>query len=285
MHSRLLTLPAFEILGRSFGPFTLHTYGFLLAVAFLAGLWVASRQARRAAAALFATDEERARYVTRVTDMAVWVLIAGLIGAKLLLLLVDWRYFVGNPGQLTSIFQSGGVIYGGLIAGMLVAWWYVGRNKLPGWATADVLAPGVVLGQAIGRLGCFAAGCCWGKVCSLPWAVTFTDIYAARAVGTPMDTPLHPSQLYESAAAFLIFAFLLWLAPRKSFHGQVVLSYVALYSAIRFALEFWRNDPDRGAWFGGVVSTSQLIAVVMLLGAALILPRVKRTQTRAPAAA
>ncbi len=284
MHPRLLTLPQFELLGRSFGPFTLHTYGFLLAIAFLLGLWVASRQARRAAAVLYATDDERARYASRVTDMAVWVLIAGLVGAKLLLVLVDWRYFTSHPGQLASIFQSGGVFYGGLIGGMLVAWWYVSRFKLPGWLTADVLAPGVVLGQAIGRLGCFSAGCCWGKACTLPWAVTFTDIYASRAVGTPMDTPLHPVQLYESLAAFLIFAFLLWLAPRKSFHGQVALSYVALYSAARFALEFWRGDPDRGSWLGGVVSTSQIIAVVLLLGTALLVPRVRRSQRLAPAA-
>jgi phosphatidylglycerol:prolipoprotein diacylglycerol transferase len=210
--------------------------------------------------------------------MAVWVLIAGLVGAKLLLVFVDWRYFGRNPREVLSILQSGGVFYGGLAGGGLVAWWYARKHRMPGWQTADVLAPGVVLGQAIGRLGCFAAGCCWGKVTTLPWAVTFTDVYAARAVGTPMDTPLHPSQLYESAAAFLIFAFLLWLAPRKSFHGQVTLSYVALYSAVRFALEFLRGDPDRGAWFGGVVSTSQLIAVVLLLGAALLLPRVRRTQ-------
>jgi len=272
MFPRLLTVPAFELMGRSLGPFTLHSYGFLLAVAFLLGLWVASRQARRAG-----LDPGR------VTDMAVWVLIAGLVGAKLLLVLVDWRYYMSSPRQLTAIIQSGGVFYGGLIGGVLVAWWYVRRHHLPGWQTADVLAPGVVLGQAIGRLGCFAAGCCWGKPSSLPWAVTFTDVYAARAVGTPMDTPLHPSQLYESLAAFLIFAFLLWLAPRKSFHGQIALSYIALYSAARFGLEFLRGDPDRGAWFSGVVSTSQLIAVLLLLRAAILLPRVRRTQRIAEA--
>jgi phosphatidylglycerol:prolipoprotein diacylglycerol transferase len=272
MHPRLLTLPAFELLGRSIGPVTLHTYGLLLAIAFVAGLWVASRQARRAG-----LD------AARITDMAVWVLIAGLIGAKLLMVLVDWRYFTSNPRQLLSIFQSGGVFYGGLLGGVLVAWWYARRHQLPGWQTADVLAPGVMLGQAIGRIGCFCAGCCWGKFTTLPWAVTFTDVFAARQVGTPMDTPLHPSQLYESAAAFLIFAFLLWLAPRKSFHGQVVLSYVALYSSVRFALEFLRGDPDRGAWFGGVVSTSQIIAVVLLLAAAVVLPRVRRAQAIASA--
>ena len=197
---------------------------------------------------------------------------------------MDWRYFGRNPRELFSIFQSGGVFYGGLMGGILVAWWYARRHHLPGWQTADVLAPGVVLGQAIGRLGCFSAGCCWGKATQVPWAVTFTDVYAARAVGTPMDTPLHPSQLYESLAAFLIFFFLLWLAPRKRFHGQVTLVYVALYSVVRFALEFLRGDPDRGRWLGGVVSTSQIIAVVLVLGVAVLLPRVRKSQAIAAAA-
>ena len=273
MHPRLLTIPAFDLLGRSFGPFTLHTYGVLLAIAFLGGLWVASRQAKRAG-----LD------ANRVTDMAVWVLIAGLVGAKALLVALDWRYYGRNLGELGSIFQSGGVFYGGLAAGILVAWWYARHHHLPGWATADALVPGVILGQAIGRLGCFSAGCCWGKPTHLPWAVTFTDVYSARAVGTPMDTPLHPTQLYESLAAFLIFFFLLWLAPRKRFHGQVALVYVALYSAVRFGLEFLRGDPDRGRWLGGVVSTSQIIAVVLVLGVAVLLPRVRKSQAIAAAA-
>jgi phosphatidylglycerol:prolipoprotein diacylglycerol transferase len=287
MHPVLFKVPFPEI---NLGPFhlgptlTLHTYGLLLAVAFLVGLWVASRQARRVASGLFADEDRRARYANQVIDMAVWVLIAGLVGAKLLLVALDWRSFGRNPREILSILQSGGVFYGGLVAGILVAWWYARRHHLPGWPTADVLAPGVVLGQAIGRLGCFAAGCCWGKATQVPWAVVFTDMYAARAVGTPMDTSLHPSQIYESLAAFLIFFFLLWLAPRKRFHGQVVLAYVALYSAARFALEFLRGDLDRGAWLGGRVSTSQIIAVVLLLAVAVLLPRVRRTQAVAPSA-
>ncbi len=269
MHPRLLTIPEFDLLGFTVPAFTLHTYGVLLAIAFLAGLWVASRQAKKAG-----LDS------TRVTDMAVWVLIAGLIGAKLLLVLVDWRYFSTSPAELWTLFKSGGVFYGGLIGGILVAWWYIRRHKLQGWAVVDVLAPGVITGQAIGRLGCFAAGCCWGKPAQVPWAVTFTDVYSARAVGTPLDTPLHPSQIYESVAAFLI----LGLAPRKKFHGQVMLAYVALYAATRFVLEFWRGDPDRGTWFNGALSTSQLIGIVLILGAAVLAPRLMRTQrVEAPA--
>jgi phosphatidylglycerol:prolipoprotein diacylglycerol transferase len=275
MHPILLKVPFPEI---TLGPFhlgptlTLHTYGVLLAIAFLAGLFVVSRQAKRAG-----LD------ANRITDMAVWVLIAGLLGAKTFLVALDWRSYSRSWHELFSaFFQSGGVFYGGLIAGVLVAWWYARRHRLDAWPTADVLAPGVVLGQAIGRLGCFSAGCCWGKPTQVPWAVTFTDVYSAREIGTPMDTPLHPSQLYESFAAFLIFLFLLWLAPRKRFHGQVTLVYVALYSTVRFALEFLRGDP-RGVWFHGMVSTSQVIAVALLLGVAVLLPRLRKTQAIAVA--
>jgi phosphatidylglycerol---prolipoprotein diacylglyceryl transferase len=277
MHPKLftVTIPTFALLGHSFGgPVTLHTYGFLLAVAFLAGLFVVSSQAKRAG-----MDP------ARLTDMAVWLLIAGLVGAKVLLVAVDWRFYLRNTRELWSIFQSGGVFYGGLLGGIGVAIFFVWRYKLPGWATADVLAPGVVIGQAIGRLGCFAAGCCFGKPASVPWAVTFTDVYAARQVGTPMDTALHPTQIYESLACFLIFFFLLWLGPRKSFHGQVILTYAVLYSSFRFAVEFFRGDPDRGSVFGGLLSTSQLIAILLVLSAALVFPYVRRTQKHVPAPA
>ena len=121
MHPSLLTIPAFDVFGRSWGPFTLHTYGVLLACAFLVGLWVASRQAKRAR-----LD------TTRITDMAVWVLIAGLLGAKLLLALVEWRYFWANPSELLMLFKSGGVFYGGLLVALLI--WrpegILGRGKL-----------------------------------------------------------------------------------------------------------------------------------------------------------
>jgi phosphatidylglycerol:prolipoprotein diacylglycerol transferase len=265
MHPRLFTIPAFDVLGRSLGPFTLHTYGALLAVAFVVGLWVANRQARRAG-----LD------AARVTDLAIWVLIGGLVGAKLMLIAVDWRHYLRTPGELWSVLQSGGVFYGGLLGGLLVAFLYARRHRLPAWPTADVLAPGLAAGHAIGRLGCFAAGCCWGRPADVPWAVTFTDPYAARAVGTPMDTPLHPSQIYESAAAALVFLFLLWLSRRKRFQGQVTLAYLASYSVLRFGLEYFRGDPDRGRWLGGWLSTSQLIAVALLVAAALLWPRLRR---------
>jgi phosphatidylglycerol---prolipoprotein diacylglyceryl transferase len=267
MYPRLLTTPSFELFGRNVGSITLHTYGVLLAVAFLLGLWLASRQARR-----------EGLDAARVSDLAIYVLIAGLVGAKLLLLVVEWDYYSRYPRELLSIFQSGGVFYGGLIAAFLVAWWYLKRHGLPAWRVADALAPGVILGQAVGRLGCLAAGCCHGRPADVPWAITFRDIYAARAVGTPIDTPLHPAQLYETGAALIILAVLLWMAPRKRFHGQVVLSYVALYAVARFVVELYRGDASRGTVFDGLLSTSQLVSVLLLIGVVVVAPAVFRKQ-------
>ena len=272
MHPRLYTLEPFDFLGRTIGPLTLPTYGVLLAIAFMAGLFVVSRQARR-----MGLD------ANRITDLAVYVLIAGLVGAKVLLVIVEWRYYTGHPRDLVSVLQSGGVFYGGLLAAFPVAWWYVVHHKLDGWKTADVLAPGVAIGQAIGRLGCFAAGCCHGRPTHVPWAVTFRDMYAARTVGTPIDVPLHPTQLYESAATAAIFAFLVWLLRRKRFDGQVVLAYVALYSVARFTIEFFRGDSARGFVFGGVLSTSQFIAIVLALGAGALWPYLVKRGAPTPA--
>jgi phosphatidylglycerol:prolipoprotein diacylglycerol transferase len=269
VYPRLLTLPAFELFGRTLGPFGLPTYGVMLAIAFLAGLWVASRQAKRAG-----LDSNR------VVDLAVWVLIAGLLGAKLMLLAVDWPFYSRNPREIVSLLRVGGIFYGGLLAAIPVAFWYARRHGLPAWATADVLAPGVIVGQAIGRLGCLAAGCCYGRPAHVPWAVTFTDGHV-RDVGTPMDTPLHPTQIYESLAAFLIFFFLLWLARRKSFHGQVVVAYVATYSVARFVVEYFRGDAERGLLFGGALSTSQIVAVVLVAAAVVLALRLRRSHAAA----
>ena len=267
MHPRLISFPSFELFGRTIPPFTLHTYGALLAIAFLAGLWISHREAKR-------TGMDAAR----ITDMAVYVLIGGLIGARLLLLLVDWRHFVGNPREILSLIQSGGVFYGGLLGALPVAWWYVRRHKLDIWRSADVLAPGVVLGQSIGRLGCFAAGCCYGRATDAAWAVTFTDPYVQRQVGTPLDMPLHQSQIYESLLCLGIFIFVMWIARHKQFHGQVLVAYISLYAAGRFVLEYFRGDAARGTLFGGVLSTSQFIAILMLLSAVLLYPYLARKQ-------
>jgi phosphatidylglycerol:prolipoprotein diacylglycerol transferase len=264
MHPRLLTIPGFDLLGKTLGPFTVHAYGVLLAIAFITGLWVAGRQAKAAG-----LDP------SRVTDMAVYVLIAGLIGAKILLVIVEWGFYARNPRELLSILQSGGVFYGGLLGALPVAWWYARKHALPAWRTADVLAPAVVIGQAIGRLGCFCAGCCYGKAADVPWAVTFRDTYASRTVGTPLDIPIHPTQIYESLATLAIFFVLLRMSRSKKFDGQIALSYILLYAVARFVIEYFRGDAVRGTVMG-LFSTSQFIALLMALGTALLVPYVMK---------
>jgi phosphatidylglycerol:prolipoprotein diacylglycerol transferase len=271
MHPKLFTIPGFDLLGRTLGPFTLHSYGVLLAIAFITGLWVAARQAKAAG-----LDS------ARVTDMAVYVLIAGLIGAKVLLVIVEWGFYARNPRELLSILQSGGVFYGGLLGALPVAWWYARKHALPPWRTADALAPAVVIGQAIGRLGCFCAGCCYGRAADVPWAVTFRDTYASRTVGTPLDIPLHPTQIYESLATLAIFFVLIRMTPRKRFDGQITLAYIFLYAVARFIIESFRGDAVRGTVMG-LFSTSQFIALLTALGAALVLPYVmKRNRVAGP---
>jgi phosphatidylglycerol---prolipoprotein diacylglyceryl transferase len=273
MYPKLFSLPAFDLFGRTIGPLTLHAYGVLLAIAFITGLWVASRQAKKAG-----LDS------ARVTDMAVYVLIAGLIGAKVLLVVVEWNYYARNPRELLSILQSGGVFYGGLIGAFPVAWWYARKHGLPPWRTADVLAPAVALGQAIGRLGCFCAGCCYGRAANVPWAVTFRDAYASRTVGTPLDTAVHPTQIYEALACLAIFFVLIRMARAKRFDGQVTLAYVLLYAVVRFVIEFYRGDAVRGTVFG-VLSTSQFIALLMAVAVAFVFPYLaKRNRVTPPAA-
>ncbi|MBN2369536.1 MAG: prolipoprotein diacylglyceryl transferase [Vicinamibacteria bacterium] len=262
-------IAAFLLPGRRLGPFTLHTYGLTLAVAFLVGLWIVARRARK-----------EGLEVARMTDLSIFMLIAGLIGAKLFMVIVEWRHFSRHFQwrDIWSLLQSGGVFYGGLLVALPVAWWYMRKHGLPTWKALDVLAQGLVLGQAIGRLGCFSAGCCYGRGFQGAWAVTFRDIEAWRTLGTPLDTPLHPTQLYESAAALLIFFLLVWLAPRKRFHGQIALVYLLAYSSARFVVEFFRGDSGRGLLFGNALSTAQVVGIVIVVVTLAIMPYLAKTQ-------
>ncbi len=182
------------------------------------------------------------------------------------MLVEDWRYYSSHPASIFSLasLQSAGVFYGGFLAALAVAVWYMRRHHLPFFETADAFVPGVALGHAIGRLGCFAAGCCWGHQTELPWAVTFTDPYAHDLVGVPLGIPLHPAQLYEFVALLAIFAALLAAWRRRGFAGQVLGLYLVLYGVARFALEFTR-DRSGSALPWGLVSVSQGIAVLMTI--------------------
>ena len=246
-----------EILGISF----LHTYGVLVAAALLVALWLAGRLSREAGLNAGA-----------VTDLGLYCALAAIGGAKLMMFLVDFSYYKEHPGEIFSLStaQAGGVFYGGLIAALGVAVWQMRKTRLPGWKTADVFAPAIALGHGIGRIGCFAAGCCWGVECHRPWAVTFTSLLAHERVGVPINVPLHPTQLYEAFAEFAIFAFLYWRIHKPHAEGTVIGAYLMLYSTARFTVEFFRVH-EQGNVLGGAFDTSQFISAgLFLLGAACL---------------
>jgi phosphatidylglycerol:prolipoprotein diacylglycerol transferase len=199
----------------------------------------------------------------KVLDLSLYILASAILGAKFLLVAVEWKRYVANPRDLVEILRSGGVFYGGLIAATTTAIVYMRRYELPAWSIADMGAPSIALGEAIGRWGCFAAGCCYGKQSHGPFAVTFTDEFAHEAVGTPLGVPLHPTQLYLSASAFLVFLILQWAYRRKTFDGEVFWLYVLLYAITRGIVENWRGDLVRGFVIPDILSTSQFIGILL----------------------
>jgi phosphatidylglycerol:prolipoprotein diacylglycerol transferase len=208
-------------------------------------------------------------------DLGIWIIVSALVGAKLLLLIVEFKRYWQDPRELLALLQSGGVFYGGLILAVVVALWYLRRHRMPIWVTCDVFAPGIALGHVIGRLGCFLAGCCWGKETTVPWSVVFTDDFARVNVGTPLDVHLHPTQLYESGAELVILLGLLWFEKKgRSFPGRTFWGYMLLYGISRFIIEFFRGDP-RGTVFG-VLSTSQFISILLVPLSLVMLWRLSR---------
>ena len=249
------------------GGFFLPSYGVLISTAFLVGLWVATRLGRLAGL-----------HPDKVMSLGVYTALAALAGAKLFLIVEDFEYYRENPGELLSLstLQAGGVFYGGLIAALAVAFFYMRRQKMPALVTMDAFAPGISLGHAIGRVGCFAAGCCWGTQCDRPWAVTFTNADANRMFGVPLHVPLHPTQLYEALAEAAIFVLLWRMFHRPHHRGQVIGAYLLLYSAARFVIEFFRDHPG-GNPLGSWLSTAQAIALgLAALGAWLLMRKSAR---------
>jgi phosphatidylglycerol---prolipoprotein diacylglyceryl transferase len=238
--------------------FYLPTYGVLVALAFLAGLAVTVRLARRSGLS-----------AELMTNLAVYCALAGLLGAKLLMIAFDWpdiRIFS------LSTLQAAGVFHGGLVLAILTAFLYVRHQGLPWLQTADAFAPGVALGHSIGKLGCFAAGCCWGIASNRPWAVTFHNVDAYALTGVPLEIPLHPSQLYEFAAEGILFAFLYWMFRRPHAPGKIIGLYLVLSSAARFGIEFTRFH-EQTLPFGLPLSITQWIAIGLAGAGAILLAR------------
>ncbi len=244
------------------GPITLHSYGLLLALAFLSGTALLARLASR--------DEVP---VGRAWDLAFVIILSALLGAKLLMIADNLSYYLEQPSRFVGLefWQAGGAYFGGLIGAVAGSYWYISRScDLSFWVMADAAAPAIALGQSIGRLGCFAAGCDYGTSSGLPWAVTFTSDYAHQNVGVPLNVSIHPVQLYESAGAFVLFLLLLRLHAPRGFQGQIFATYLMGYGVLRFVNEFFRGDRGQGLFFDGNISLHQLIAVALVVAALLV---------------
>jgi len=213
------------------GPLAIHTYGFMLALGVAFGIWFLFVQAKK-----FTLD------ASRIIDMAFFTIIISLVGAKAVLFIGSYSYYMENPGELLSLARSGGVFQGGLACGVIFAVWYMHKHKIPTWKVADIAGPAIALGHGFGRIGCFSAGCCFGRECTVPWGVTFHSEYAHNLTGIPVGILLHPVQIYESFLNFLNFLILFIILKKKKFDGQVFSLYIINYSIIRFFTEFYRGD-------------------------------------------
>lgn len=233
---------------------TIHTYGVMVAAGFLAGMALLRKRALKKG---FNTD--------RIFDLVFYILIGSIIGARGVYVIFEPEHFLNNPLSVFKVWEGGLVFSGGLITGIIVFIFYAKRHFTDLWEIADCFAPCLPLGHFIGRFGCFFAGCCYGKPTDLPWGITFSDMNALA----PLNIHLHPTQLYESGACFLIFLFLLWRSKKTLFNGHLILEYLMLYGSARFFIEFLRGD-FRGSILGSVLSTTQIISI-LLITAALVL--------------
>ncbi|OGP71296.1 MAG: prolipoprotein diacylglyceryl transferase [Deltaproteobacteria bacterium RBG_13_58_19] len=240
------------------GPLRIFTYGFFLALAALTTIYLSAQEARR-----------QGMNVGRFYDLCFYLVLASLAGSRLLYVILEYPYFLANPLKIFVLWDGGLVFHGGMVAAILVGFYYMRRYDLPWRAAFDSLGVGMPVGQFFGRLGCFMAGCCYGRATDLPWAVTFTHPETL----CPIKAPLHPTQLYEALLSLGVFGVVYWLRTRKRFDGQVILTYFMLAGLVRFVVEFFRSPLDyRGPiLFGGMPSTQIFALGLSIIAGAVLL--------------
>ncbi len=262
MHSALVVHPIIL----QFGRFTITSYGVMVALAFLAGLWTASRRSPR-----------EGIHGEKVLDLGPWLIIGAIVGSRALFVISYWQEeFAGRPLiEIFKVWRGGLVFYGGLIGASLAFVLYARLKKLPLWKFADVLAPSIALGSVFGRIGCLLNGCCYGRECHLPWAITFP----VSSVSAPGGVPRHPTQIYDALLNLVLYAGLAWLFRRKKFDGQVFAVYLVGYAVFRSLVEIFRGD--YGEHYVSWATPAQLVSIA-ILGAGLVLlfflPRVAARQ-------
>jgi len=231
------------------GNFSIYTYGFFLATGFAAGLLLAKSEAKRLG-----------QNPDKIMDLAFYILISAIIGSRLLYVLTNLETFIKDPVGIFRIWEGGLVFYGGFIAAMITAIVLLKKWNMDLWTIADLTAPSIAAGQFLGRIGCFSAGCCYGKICDLPWAIVFRNPDSLAPVGIP----LHPTQLYHAFSNLIIFFFLWFYRKRTKFKGQLFWLYILLYGITRAFVEIFRGD-FRGYTFFNILSISQIIGLTMAI--------------------
>jgi phosphatidylglycerol:prolipoprotein diacylglycerol transferase len=238
------------------GHFRFPTYGFFSLLALAFAVWLIRRYAR-----VEGLDP------SRTSEAIVLTIAVGFFGARALELIINWKRYFATPGGFRLVFLSTGVFLGGLVTAVPFCIYYFRRIGLPYLKGLDLLALAGAVAEGVGRWGCFFSGCCWGTPTSLPWAVTFPAVARRLHAGLPA-VPLHPTQLYMSAISWAILGVLLLVYRRKRFDGQIIAIYVALYTIARFFVELVRGDAERGFVFGGPMSTSQFLSLLLAVAAA-----------------
>ena len=246
-----------------FGSFSIKTYGFLIATGFLLGITLAVSEAKRL------------DYNPQIIlDLSFYIIVGAIVGSRLFYIATNLSYYIQNPLDIFKVWQGGLVFFGGFILSFAICIWMIKRNQLGIWKTLDLFAPSLAVGVFFGRLGCFSAGCCYGKPCSLAWAVTFTNPESLAR----LHVPLHPSQLYSSLGALITFLILFAFRKRKSFDGQLCLMWMFFYSGFRSIIELFRGDVRGDLWFGHY-ATSQILAWLLVVGSVVMFLILKKRKT------
>lgn len=229
------------------GPFTVYGYGFMIAIGILAAYFTGEYRAKK-----YKLEYQHVFY------LVIWCLLGGFTGSKILYWATEWKNIISDPGFLLDTLTDGFVVFGGIIGGILTAYVYCRIRHINFLAFFDVLMPSVALAQGFGRIGCFLAGCCYGRETAGALAITFHNSDFA-----PNNIALVPTQIYSSILDFLHYGLLLYILKHNKRDGQVGAAYLICYSVGRFILEFFRGDLERGSV--GVLSTSQFISIFTLL--------------------
>lgn len=267
---------AFEL-----GTFPIHWYGVMMTLAFFVGLWTASRRGRR--------DGISAEHVL---DLGTWLLLGTIVGARALHVITYWReVYADKPWTEIFMIQHGGLVfYGGLIGAALACLIFCRLKKLPLWKVADALAPSIALGYVFGRIGCLLNGCCFGRVCHLPWAIRYPNEsevwrlhYQAGLTGlNDWSAPVHPTQIYDSLLNLVLYLGLAWLYRRKQFNGQVFAAYLMCYAITRSIVETFRGDYTAAHLHAGLTPAHLVSIAIFAAGAGLwiVQSRFQHQQTR-----